>query len=92
MGLFREEGGECEIVREVKMDVLGDFLRVRMLLVPRSVFYAAFFPIFAIFLKAEAFKAYHVQPLAVWPPVILGLASVAFWYEAINAWGAAPAA
>jgi hypothetical protein len=92
MGLLKEEGGEYEITKEVKVDLMRDFLRVGTLLVPRFVFYAAFFTVFAAYSIAQAVRVLSSEPLAIWPAALLGLASAAFWFEAVKAWKSAPAA
>jgi predicted DNA-binding transcriptional regulator len=92
MGLLKEEGGEYEIMKEVKVDMMRDFLRVGTLLVPRFVFYAAFFTVFAVYFIVQGIGAIASEPLAMWPAVLLGLASAAFWFEALKAWKSAPAA
>jgi predicted transcriptional regulator len=43
LGLVREDGGEYEVVSEVRVEVLRDFLRFGTLLVPRFVMYAVIF-------------------------------------------------
>ncbi len=90
MGLLKEENGDYELTKEVKVDVMRDFLRVGTLLVPRFVFYAGFFSVFAVYFIYLAARAYSAQHLAIWPAAFLGVACVAFWFEAINAWMSAP--
>jgi hypothetical protein len=90
MGLLKEEGGEYEIVKEVKVDLMRDFLRVGTLLVPRFVFYATFFTVFAAYFVVQAVGALASEPLAIWPAALLGAASAAFWFEAVKAWKSAP--
>jgi predicted DNA-binding transcriptional regulator len=92
MGLLKEEGGEYEIMKEVKVDMMRDFLRVGTLLVPRFVFYAAFFTVFAVYFIVQGIGAIASEPLAMWSAALLGLASAAFWFEALKAWKSAPAA
>ncbi len=91
MGLLREEGGEYEIMKEVKVDLMRDFLRLGTLLVPRFVFYAAFFTVFAVYFIVQGIGVIASEPLAMWPAALLGLASAAFWLEAVKAWKSAPA-
>jgi hypothetical protein len=92
MGLLKEEGGEYEITKEVKVDLMRDFLRVGTLLVPRFVFYAAFFTVFAAYFIVVAVEVLAAEQLAIWPAALLGIASAVFWFEAIKAWKATPAA
>ncbi len=90
LGLVKEEGGEYEIMKEVKVDVMRDFLRLGTLLVPRFVFYAAFFSVFAVYFVVLALTARPAEPLVIWPAALLVGACGAFWYEAVSAWRSAP--
>jgi predicted DNA-binding transcriptional regulator len=90
MGLVKENGSEYEIVNEVKVDIMRDFLRVGTLIVPRFVFYAVFFTILAIYLGNIALSIYQNTPIVIWFTTLLVIASVIFWYEAQKAWRSAP--
>ena len=89
-GLVREVSGEYEIVNEVRVDVMRDFLRVGTLIVPRFVFYAVLFTVFTIYLGSVAIGAYNDSPIVGWFAVLLLLASGIFWYEAQKAWRSVP--
>jgi len=90
LGLLREENGDYEIVNEVKVDLMRDFLRVGTLIVPRFVFYAVFFTIFAIYFADISYQLYVYVPIMIWLTAFLTLAAVIFWYEAQRAWRSAP--
>jgi hypothetical protein len=90
LGLLKEEMGEYQIVNEVKVDVMRDFLRVGTLLVPRFVFYAVFFTIFAAYLAITSYQLFSFVPILVWFTGLLVFASAIFWYEAQRAWRSAP--
>ena len=90
LGLVSENNGEYEIVREVKVDVMRDFLRLGALIVPRFVFYAAVFTVFAVYLGLVASPYFGLLPVLEWFTVAMGAAASAFWYEAIRAWRSAP--
>src|SRR2546425_12268743 len=49
LGLVAETNGEYEVINEVKVDVMRDFLRMGTLIVPRFVFYAVVFTVFTGF-------------------------------------------
>lgn len=89
-GLVREIGGEYEVVNEVKVDVMRDFLRVGTLIVPRFVFYAVLFTVFTLYLSSITIKMYDSASIADWALGLLALASALFWYEALKAWRSAP--
>lgn len=91
LGLVAENNGEYEVVGEVKVDVMRNFLRVGTLLVPRFIFYAAVFTVFAGYLTFVASPYFALVPVLAWFSVALAAAAVAFWYEAIRAWRSAPA-
>lgn len=90
LGLVSESNGEYEIVGEVKVDVMRDFLRLGTLIVPRFVFYAVVFTAFAVYLGLTASPYFSLVPVLGWFTVVSGAAAAAFWYEAIRAWRSAP--
>jgi hypothetical protein len=90
LGLVMENNGEYEILNEVKVDVMRDFLRVGTLIVPRFIFYAAFFSAFAGYLTFVALPYFNYVPVLEWFSIALVAAAAAFWYEAQRAWRSAP--
>lgn len=90
LGLAKENDGEYEVLDEVKVDVLRDFLRVGTLLVPRFVFYAVFFTVFTVYLGVGSYTIYPNLPFIAWFIALLVVASGIFWYEAQKAWRSAP--
>lgn len=90
LGLVAENNGEYEVVNEVKVDVMRDFLRVGTLIVPRFVFYAVFFTVFAVYLALVAYPLFSLVPVLVWLTGFLVLAAILFWYEAQRAWRSMP--
>jgi predicted DNA-binding transcriptional regulator len=90
LGLVREENGEYEIMGEVKVDVMRDFLRIGSALIPRFVFYAVFFTIVAAYSGWVSQNDYPGLSLALWFTALLVLACGVFWYEALRAWRASP--
>ena len=90
LGLVSENNGEYEVVGEVKVDVMRDFLRLGTVIVPRFVFYAVVFTVFAIYLAYVGYPYFGTVPVVEWFSVILAVAAAAFWYEAVRAWRSAP--
>ena len=90
LGLVSESNGEYEVVGEVKVDVMRDFLRVKTLIVPRFVFYAAIFTVFAVYLSSVGYPDFGSVPVVGWFSALLAIAAIVFWYEAIRAWRSAP--
>ena len=89
LSLVRENEGSYEILNEVKVDVMRDFLRVGTLLVPRFVMYAVFFTVFTVYLAIVSSPVYFVEPVVTALLVLLSLASCIFWYEALVSWRSA---
>lgn len=92
LGLVREENGAYEVVGEVKVDVMRDFLKIGSSLVPRFVFYAIFFTLLAAYLGGATVLWYSSSPIALWFSAVLGLATAVFWFEAVRAWRSSPQA
>ncbi len=90
LGLVSETNGEYEISNEVKVSVMRDFLRVGTLIVPRLIFYAVLFSVFAGYLTFVAFPYFQVVPILEWFSGALIFSAAAFWYEAQRAWRSAP--
>jgi hypothetical protein len=90
LGLVSENNGEYEVIGEVKVDVMRDFLRLGTLIVPRFVFYAVIFTVFAVYLAYVGYPYFRIVPVVEWFSVILAVAAATFWYEAVRAWRSAP--
>jgi predicted DNA-binding transcriptional regulator len=90
LGLVSESNGEYEVVGEVKVDVMRDFLRVRTLIVPRFIFYAVVFTVFVVYLALVGYPDFGSVPVVEWSSAVLAIAALVFWYEAIRAWRSAP--
>lgn len=90
LGLVAENEGEYEVASQVKVDVMKDFLRVGTLLVPRFIFYAVFFTVFAVFLTYESYPLFAFVPILEWFCGVLIMSAAVFWYEAQRAWRSAP--
>ena len=90
LGLVTENNGEYEVVGEVKVDVMRDFLRVGTLIVPRLIFYAVVFTVFSAYLAYVGSPYFGLVPVVEWFSVVLAVAAAAFWYEALRAWRSAP--
>ena len=90
LGLVSENNGEYEVTGEVKVDVMRDFLRLGTLIVPRFIFYAVVFTVFAAYLALVGAPYFGDVPVVGWFSIVLTLAAAAFWYEAVRAWRSAP--
>ena len=92
LGLVREENGEYQVMKEVKVDVMRDFLRIGSSLIPRFVFYAIFFSMVAAYMGWISATEYSGLALGWWFTALLAVACGVFWYEALRAWRASPGA
>jgi predicted DNA-binding transcriptional regulator len=90
LGLVTEVNGEYEVMGEVKVDVMRDFLRLGTLIVPRFIFYAVFFTVFAAYLAFVGSSYFAQVPVLAWFAVVLAAAAAVFWYEAVRAWRSSP--
>ena len=90
LGLVSENNGEYEVVGEVKVDVMRDFLRLGTLIVTRFIFYAVIFTVLAGYLAFVGYPYFEAVPVLAWVTVVLVGAAVVFWYEAVRAWLSAP--
>lgn len=90
LGLVSENNGEYEVIGEVKVDVMRDFLRLGTLIVPRFVFYAVVFTAFAVYLTFVGYQYFSLVPVLEWLSLALAASALVFWYEAARAWRSAP--
>ena len=90
LGLLREDNGEYEVMGEVKVDVMRDFLRIGSSLIPRFVFYAVFFTTVVAYMGWITATDYSGVPIAWWFIALLAFACGVFWFESIRAWRASP--
>jgi Bacterial regulatory protein, arsR family len=90
LGLVTENNGEYAVSNQVKVDVMKDFLKLGTLLVPRFVFYAAFFSAIAVSLFYLGYPYLGLVPIVGWSAGALVVAAAVFWYEAVRAWRSAP--
>ena len=90
LGLVSENNGEYEVIGEVKVDVMRDFLRLGTLIVPRFVFYAVVFTVFTVYLTFVGYQYFSLLPVLEWLSLALAASALVFWYEAVRAWRSAP--
>jgi hypothetical protein len=87
LGLVGKESGEYRLVKEVKVDVLKQFMRVGKVFVPRFALYACLF---------TALTIYYALQLPYWDlTALLGLlfgggGSAIFWFESVKTWRQRP--
>ena len=86
-GLAVNERGDYRLVREVKVGVLKQFIKLGSFLLPRYVLYASMFSTFLVYLllRFDEVSFYSVYGLAV-----SLLASGVSWFEAFKIWQQKP--
>jgi len=87
MGLVRTEAGEYQICKEVRVDVLKEFIKVGSIIIPRLIVYAVMFS------TLTGYFAYQFRELnfySMWALIFAVLGTGAFWYETVAAWRRSP--
>jgi DNA-binding transcriptional ArsR family regulator len=83
MGLVEKERGDYRLVREVRVGVLKQFVKLGTFLLPRYVLYATLFTTLLVYLLLNLRESTFYSTFAL----VLGvLGTVIFWYEAISVW------
>ena len=87
MRLVAREKGDYRLVREVRVGVLKQFVKLGTFLLPRYVLYATMFTTLLAFLlvRLREFTFYSVFSL-----ILGGLGTAIFWYETIRVWRQRP--
>ena len=81
--LVAKERGDYRLVREVKVGVLKQFIKLGTFLLPRYVLYATMFTMLLIFLLTQLNELSFYSAFAL----MLGvLSTVILWYETIRVW------
>jgi len=81
--LVVKERGDYRLVKEVKVGVLKQFIKLGTFLLPRYIFYATFFTMLLIFLLTQLKEISFCSVFAL----MLGiLSTVILWYETIRVW------
>jgi DNA-binding transcriptional ArsR family regulator len=87
MRLVAKERGDYRLVRQVKVGVLKQFIKLGTFLLPRYVLYATMFTTLLIFFLTQLRELTFYSIFAL----ILGvLGTVIFWYETVSVWRQKP--
>ncbi len=87
LGLVREELGEYHLIREVKVGVLKQFLKLGTLMLPRYTLYAILFTTLLVFFLSQLREINFYSVFAL----IFGiLATAILWYETVRVWRQKP--
>jgi hypothetical protein len=83
LGLVVKERGDYRLVREVKVGVLKQFIKLGTFLLPRYVLYATMFTLLLLFFLTQLKELNFYSVFAL----MLGILSTAIlWYETIRVW------
>jgi DNA-binding transcriptional ArsR family regulator len=85
--LVEKERGDYKLIREVRVGVLKQFIKLGTFLLPRYILYATMFTTFLVFLltRLNEFTFFSVFAL-----ILAVLGSTIFWYEAVRVWRQRP--
>ncbi|MBD3206964.1 hypothetical protein GF319_11570 [Candidatus Bathyarchaeota archaeon] len=87
LGLVINDRGDYRMVREVRVGVLKEYIRLGTFLLPRYVFYATMFTTLLVFLVVNFDK---VTFFSLYALIVSLLSSGISWYEAIRVWKQRP--
>ncbi len=87
MKLVARERGDYRLVREVRVGVLKQFVKLGTFLLPRYVLYATMFTTLTAFLLTQLNELTFYSVFAL---VLGGLGTVIFWYETVRVWRQRP--
>ncbi|MFB0522758.1 MAG: hypothetical protein ACETV1_03235 [Candidatus Bathyarchaeia archaeon] len=85
--LVAKERGDYRLIREVKVGVLKQFIKLGTFLLPRYVLYATMFTMLLVFLLTQLKELNFYSTFAL----MLGiLGTTILWYETIRVWAQKP--
>ncbi len=91
LGLVAKDSGEYRLVKEVKVDILKQFVKVGRIFVPRFAAYAAFFTVLLVYYISFLASQGALDSLVAFIGLIFGGAgAVIFWFEAMKTWRQRP--
>ncbi len=87
LGLVSKETGEYRLIKEVKVDVLKQFMRVGRVFVPRFSLYAVFFTVLSVYYALRI----GILDFFTFFGLSFGVAGAGiFWFETWKAWRQQP--
>ncbi len=87
LDLVAKESGEYRLIKEVKLDVLSQFMRVGRVFVPRFSLYAV---LFTVLLFYYASKVVMFDFFIFFGLLFGALGSIIFWFESLKTWKQRP--
>ncbi len=87
LGLVAEERGDYRVLREVKVGILEQFIKLGTFMLPRYVFYATLFTTLLVFYLSQLKELGFYSIFGL----IFGvLGSIILWYETLRIWRQKP--
>jgi len=86
LGLVEKEHGEYFLVKEVKVGVLKQFMRVGAFMLPRYLFYATMFTALLTLYAAYLLRFEQISLSSVFALIFGALGVVISWYETVKVW------
>ena len=90
LGLLEKKLGEYRLVREVKVGVLKQFMRIGSVMLPRHLFYASLFTTLLILYGGYLVGFERVSFSSIFALIFGILGVITSWYEAIRVWREKP--
>ena len=94
LGLVAKEAGEYRLVKEVKVDILKQFMKVWKVFVPRFALYAVLFTALTIYYTVSFVQsglyAFPFEQVGLLGLIFGYLGSAIFWFEAVRTWKQRP--
>jgi hypothetical protein len=87
LGLVAEERGDYRVLKEVKVGVLEQFIRLGTFMLPRYVFYATLFSTLLLYFVSQLKE---LQFYSIFGLMFGVLGTVVFWFEALRVWRQKP--
>lgn len=90
LGLVSKDSGEYRLIKEVKVDVLKQFLKLGRVFVPRFALYAALFSVLFGYYLYNILLQPDLTFFTLFGLMFGGSGTVIFWFETWKAWRQQP--
>jgi len=84
--LLEKKYGEYKLVREVRVGVLKQFIRIGSVMLPRHLFYASLFTTLLVLYTVYLVGFERVSLSSIFALIFGALGVITSWYETLKAW------
>lgn len=84
--LLEKKYGEYKLVREVRVGVLKQFIRIGRVMLPRHLFYASLFTTLLVLYTVYLVGFERVSLSSIFALIFGALGVITSWYETLKAW------